>query len=259
MDTSKYLERIGFEGGIGNDYATLCRLQYCHLSTVPYENLDILAGIPLKLDSESLFDKIVTARRGGYCFELNGAFGALLRALGFDVTDCMARFLKGEADIPMRRHRVLRVRCADGLFLCDVGVGIASPVHPVCLDTQAEQAIGGERYKITQDAFLGTVVHQCFEDVWDRFFAFIGEPQLDIDYVMPSFYCEKHLDSIFNKTAMLAILNPYGGKHSVSGDVLTYWDENGKHKTTLDNARARYEAYRTYFGITLEGLADLEQ
>lgn len=252
MDTAKYLERIGFEGRVGNDYETLCRLQYCHLSTVPYENLDILAGIPLRLDSESLFEKIVTVRRGGYCFELNGAFGALLRALGFEVTDCMARFLKGETAVPMRRHRVLRVRCADGLFLCDAGVGMVSPVYPVRLDTDAEQFIGGEVYKITKDAFFGTIIHQCFEGVWDRFFAFTDEPQLDIDYVMPSFYCEKHPDSIFNKTAMLAILNPYGGKHSVSGDTLTWWDENGKHKTTLEDDRARREAYRNYFGLSPE-------
>lgn len=252
MDTSLYLERIGYTGTVSHDYAALKELQFCHMTTVPYENLDILAGKPLRLDSESLYEKIVTARRGGYCFELNGAFGALLRALGFDVTDCMARFLKGETGIPMRRHRVLQVRCGGGLYLCDVGVGMINPVYPVNLDTPEAQAIGNEQYKVTKDHFFGTVLHQCYEGVWDRLFAFTDEPQLDIDYVMPSFYCEKHPDSPFNKADMLAIQTRCGGKNSISGDALTYWDENGKHKATIENAQMRKEALEKYFGIADE-------
>ncbi|MEI6579357.1 MAG: arylamine N-acetyltransferase [Eubacteriales bacterium] len=252
MDISQYLKRIGFDGPIVNDYETLKKLQFCHMTTVPYENLDILAGIPLKLDSESLYEKIVLAGRGGYCFELNGAFGALLRELGFDLTDCMARFLKNETQIPMRRHRVLQVRCADGLFLCDVGVGMINPIYPVRLDADAVQVIGNEQYKITKDDFLGTVLHQCFEGVWDRFFAFTDEPQLDIDFIMPSFYCEKHPDSPFIKADMLAIQTRFGGKHSISGDTLTYWDESGKHKVTIENEEMRKEALEKYFGIVTE-------
>jgi N-hydroxyarylamine O-acetyltransferase len=251
MDTSQYLKRIGFDGPVANDYETLKKLQYCHMTAVPYENLDILAGIPLKLDSESLYEKIVLAHRGGYCFELNGAFGALLRGLGFELTDCMARFLKGETQIPMRRHRVLQVRCKVGLFLCDVGVGMINPIYPVNLDTEEVQEIGNEQYKITKDDFLGTVLHQCFEGVWDRFFAFTDEPQLDIDFIMPSFYCEKHPDSPFIKADMLAIQTGFGGKHSILGDSLTYWDESGKHKETIENEEMRKEAWKTYFGIVM--------
>ena len=251
MNTSEYLKRIGFDGSVNNDYETLKKLQYCHMTAVPYENLDILAGTPLKLDSESLYNKIVLAHRGGYCFELNGAFGALLRGLGFDVTDCMARFLKNETQIPMRRHRVLQVRCADGLFLCDVGVGMINPIYPVSLDTHEVQQIGNEQYKITKDDFLGTVLHQCYEGVWDRFFTFTDEPQLDIDFVMPSFYCEKHPDSPFIKADMLAIQAGFAVKNSISGDTLTYWDENGKHKVTLESGEMRREALKTHFGIVI--------
>lgn len=251
MDTSLYLKRIGFDGPIANDYETLKKLQFCHMTAVPYENLDILAGISLKLDSESLYEKIVVARRGGYCFELNGAFGALLRGLGFDLTDCMARFLKNETQIPMRRHRVLQVRCADGLFLCDVGVGMINPIYPVSLNTEEVQEIGNEQYKITKDDFLGTVLHQCFEGVWDRLFAFTDEPQLDIDFIMPSFYCEKHPDSPFIKADMLAIQTGFGGKNSISGDTLSYWDESSKHKVTIENEEMRKEAYKKYFGIVI--------
>lgn len=251
MDTSKYLKRIGFDGTVSHDYETLKKLQYCHMTSVPYENLDIVAGIPLKFNSESLYEKIVTAGRGGYCFELNGALGALLCELGFDVRDCMARFLKGESQIPMRRHRVLQVQCRDGLFLCDVGVGMINPIYPVGLDTDEVQQIGNEQYKVTKDDFLGTVLHQCFEGVWDRFFSFTQEPQLDIDYIMPSFYCEKHADSPFNKGDMLALQTEFGGKHSISGDKLTFWDESGKHKMTIENQAMRKDVLEKYFGIVI--------
>lgn len=251
MDIAKYLKRIGFDGPVTHDYETLKKIQYCHMTTVPYENLEIMAGIPLKLDIDSLYQKIVVAGRGGYCFELNGALGALLRGFGFDVTDCMARFLKGETETPMRRHRILQVRCHDGLFLCDVGVGMINPIYPVRLDTDDVQQIGNEQYKVTKDDFLGTVLHQCFEGVWDRFFSFTDEPQLDIDYIMPSFYCEKHPDSPFIKGDMLALQTRFGGKNSISGDKLAYWDENGKHKVTIEDETMKKEVLKKYFGIVI--------
>jgi|LSQX01.3.fsa_nt_gb N-hydroxyarylamine O-acetyltransferase len=252
MDTAAYLNRIGFKGEVNNDYLCLKQLQFCHLFSIPYENIDIVSDKPIKLDVDSLFEKIIVKRRGGYCFELNGLFGALLSALGFNVTDCMARFLKGETEIPMRRHRVLKVKCPDGSFLCDVGVGIACPIYPVRLDTEEIQHIGNEQYKITYDNFLGTIINQCYKGVWDRFFSFTDEPQLDIDYIMPSFYCEKHPNSIFNKSDMLAILNEYGEKHSISGSQLTYWDKDGKHKATIEDDNMRKAVLLKYFGIDLD-------
>ena len=75
---------------------------------------------------------------------------------------------------------------------------------------------------------------------------------MDIDYIMPSFYCERHPDSPFNKADMLAIQTRFGGKNSISGDALTYWDENGKHKATIENTSMRKEALEKYFGIAEE-------
>ena len=249
MDTNLYLKRIGFEKDPKLDYETLKELQYRHLSTVPYENLDILKGIPLRLDARGMYEKIVIKHRGGYCFELNGVFGALLRELGFEVTDCMARFLKNESEIPMRRHRVLKVKSDDGLFLCDVGVGMICPVYPVRLDTYDIQHIGNEDYKISKDDFLGTVIHQKPADEWERFFSFTDEPQLDIDYIMPSFYCEKHPESPFIVDYMLAIQTPYGGKNALNGNKLTYRDEKGKHKKIIESEDERKEAFEKYFNL----------
>ena len=252
MDTDAYLSRIGFSGTVRRDTSTLCRLQHCHLLTVPYENLDIMRAIPLPEEPDGLFEKIVTRRRGGYCFELNGLFGALLRDLGFEVTDCFARFLKGEPEIPIRRHRVLKVRTADGPVLCDAGIGMDCPVHPVRLDTYEVQSIGNQQYKITHDAFLGTVIHQCAGGEWTPFFAFTDEPQLNKDFTAVSYYCQTHPDSVFNKRDILAIGNKYGEKDALNGDILTYWDDNGKHKLTVTCAEQRLQIYSDRFGIKLQ-------
>ena len=93
----------------------LRELQLRHLRTVPFENLSIHLGEEIVLEEKRLLDKVVGARRGGFCYELNGAFGALLTALGFDVTLLAARVYgeEGRLGIPYD-HLALRVRTVDG-------------------------------------------------------------------------------------------------------------------------------------------------
>ena len=85
MDVDAYLERINYNGSRDVNAETLRALQVAHLLSVPFENLSIHAGEPIVLDEDALFTKIVEQRRGGFCYECNGLFAGLLRALGFDV------------------------------------------------------------------------------------------------------------------------------------------------------------------------------
>ena len=89
VKVASYFKRIGLEmpETIVPDSALLKQLEFAHCTTVPYENLDIIRGVPLSLDENDLFDKVVTRGSGGFCFELNGIFGWLLRQLGYEVTD----------------------------------------------------------------------------------------------------------------------------------------------------------------------------
>src|SRR5262245_1566225 len=86
LDTNAYLKRIDYRGRLDPTAETLRGLHVAHMLSVPFENLDIPLGRPIVLDEDALFDKIVARRRGGFCYELNGLFAALLRSLGFDVT-----------------------------------------------------------------------------------------------------------------------------------------------------------------------------
>ncbi len=214
MNTELYLERLGLTESVKGlkGIELLNALQYSHVTKIPYENLDIVNGKPLNLSTEALFQKIVVNHRGGYCFEVNGLFGELLKALGFKVTNLAARFLRGESEIPLRRHRVLLVECEDSAYICDVGIGSAAPRHPLKLEEGVIQQQFGEAYKLERDSFLGWVILEQYKGEWRQFYSFTLEPQIDVDFVTPSFYCEKHPDSIFNKDIMVAIKTDFGRK-----------------------------------------------
>lgn len=241
MDTSAYLARLGLtESDVAPTYAFLCRLQYAHVTRVPYENLDILRGIPLSLSPDALFDKIVTRGRGGYCFEVNGALAALLTALGFSVRSYLARFWRGESVTPLRRHRVLVVSIPEGEYLMDVGIGQSAPRHPLSMELDTPQEQFGETYRLVRHTDGGIMVEDLHEGAWRGFYSFTEDAQLDIDFIMPSFWCERHPDSPFHKSFMLAIKTETGRRaingrdyKEFEGDTLTYLEEN------VDDARLR--------------------
>ncbi len=214
MNTSLYLKRLGLSENqkVTNTLEFLNELQLRHVTHIPYENLDIIKGKPLKLDINALYEKIIMNNRGGYCFEVNGLFGAFLSELGFKVTHLAARFLRGESQIPLRRHRVLLVEYEGGEYICDVGIGSGAPRHPLKLEEGTLQHQFGETYKLEKDDFLGWVIYELYKGEWRRFYSFTLEPQIDVDFITPSFYCEKHPDSIFNKDIMVAIKTENGRK-----------------------------------------------
>ncbi|NNJ12859.1 acetyltransferase [Chloroflexales bacterium ZM16-3] len=123
MQLDAYLTRIGYTGALRPDLATLCALHRAHLLAIPYENLDIHLGRRLTLDLPQIFAKLVDARRGGWCYEMNGLFAWALRQIGFRV-----RLLSGtvgrasEGDTVEGNHLVLLVEL-DQPYLTDVGFG----------------------------------------------------------------------------------------------------------------------------------------
>jgi len=124
MDVDAYLARIGLSPPGTPTAEALADLQVAHLLTVPFENLDIVAGVPIALEVDALYDKIVRRGRGGFCYELNGLFAVLLESLGYRVTRLSARTIDGDdgAEGPEFDHLVLRVDL-DEPWLADVGFG----------------------------------------------------------------------------------------------------------------------------------------
>lgn len=153
MELSAYLDRIGFEGRPVPDRATLEAVQRLHLLAIPYENLDVQLGRPLTTSPAAAVDKLVTRRRGGWCYEMNGVLGWALAEIGFRVTrltGAVMRSMAGDANIG--NHLVLRVDLEDGPRVADVGLGdgpftpyamIAGPFTDRDLDFRLERIEGG--------------------------------------------------------------------------------------------------------------------
>ena len=140
MDVPAYLERIAYSGSTKPTAATLRAIHRAHLFAVPFENLDIALGRKIVADEARVLDKVVRHRRGGFCYELNSAFAALLRALGFVVTLLSARAARpngGEG--PEFDHLALRV-ALEQPWLADVGFG-AAPSLPAEVEPTAGQAL----------------------------------------------------------------------------------------------------------------------
>src|SRR5512133_627288 len=151
FDLGAYLRRIGFSGEVRSDLTTLRALHQAHVSTIPFENLDVQMGLPIRLDLDSVQAKLVRRRRGGYCFEQNSLFLAVLRQVGFDVLPCEARVRRGATTLLPRTHMLLLVRLEDQRWLCDVGFGGDGPLHPVLLDGQAHAQFLGE-FRVVEEA-----------------------------------------------------------------------------------------------------------
>lgn len=130
MDVQAYFDRIGFTGSARVDLETLSALHRLHLQAIPYENFDVLFGRPVSLTPEAAFEKLVTRRRGGWCYEMNGLLGGVLEEIGFSVTRMAGAVMRGErGDVSLGNHLVLKVEL-DRPYIADVGFGdgILEPV-----------------------------------------------------------------------------------------------------------------------------------
>ena len=144
VDVPGYLERLGYDGVPSLDLPSLTRLQQLHMTAVPFENLDIALGEGVALDAGASINKIVAGGRGGWCFEVNGAFAALLEAMGFRVSLLGAAVL---LDGPSRviEHVALEVEL-DQPYLVDVGFGESS-IRPLALNRRGRQDGGSADYQ----------------------------------------------------------------------------------------------------------------
>jgi N-hydroxyarylamine O-acetyltransferase len=141
MDVQAYFDRIGFSGQPRVDLETLTALHRLHLRAIPYENFDVLLGRPVGLDPQAAFDKLVSQRRGGWCYEMNGLLGAVLEDIGFTVTPMAGAVMRAErGDIALGNHLVLRVDL-DRPYIADVGFG-DGVLEPIPLTFGAHHCAG---------------------------------------------------------------------------------------------------------------------
>lgn len=250
IDKAKYFSRMGIDENteISESIEFLNLLNYRNCVSIPYENLDLVDGKLLSLNSEDVLEKVCN-NRGGYCFEINGLLSNFLKENGFEVTNYLGRFLRGMDTIPVRHHRVLKVKCRDEYYVMDVSIGQSSPLYPLKLEEGLIQEQFGEKYKFEKDSFLGWVLYDLHNGEWRKFYSFTEDEQLDIDFILPSFYCERHPASKFNKFPIVGLKTDTGRK--TINDRCYKVFENGEITYILENMsdELRNEILEKEFGI----------
>jgi len=210
VDLRAYLDRIGYRGPLSPSPETLRSLQIAHLQAVPFENLSIHAGQPIVLDVEALFEKVVVRRRGGFCYELNGLFAALLRALGFEVAQLAAGVGRADGSFgPDFDHMSLSVTLAER-WLADVGFG-DSFREPLRLDERGEQAQGDRSYLVEEDGDrLVLRQRQGAEGPWEAQYGFAPRAHELAEYEEMCRYHQTSPQSHFTQKRVCSLALPDG-------------------------------------------------
>lgn len=251
-----YLDRIGAERPARADAEALHALQLRHLMTVPFENLSIHLGEEIVLEEQALLDKVVNRGRGGFCYELNGAFAVLLRALGFRVTLLQARVFGdgGRLGIPYD-HMALRVETEDGTgpWLADVGFGDHA-LRPLALDDRAEQEDprGVFRFRAAPQGDLDLLRDDS------RQFRLDLRPRVLADFRAGAWYHRTSPDSHFTRSLVCSRVTDTG-RVTLSGRSLVTTVRGERHSTEQATDAEVLAAYRDHFGLRLSRLPEVHE
>lgn len=223
-----------------------------HTQSIAFENLNALMRLPVPLDLDSLEAKLVHARRGGYCFEQNGLFAAVLEAMGFAVRRLAARVVWGHSGMSApqnpRTHMVLLVDQPEQTYLCDVGFGGITPTAPLVVSSTAAQATPHESFRVLSDA--GTYRLQvAIEEQWRDVYLFDLQQQEAADYEMANHYVCSHPASHFRNT-LIAARAFEGGRYALRNYVLTtYRTQGATEERLLDKSQELSAVLEERFGI----------
>jgi N-hydroxyarylamine O-acetyltransferase len=258
-----YLRRIGAHHPAWPTSGVLRELHLRHLKAVPFENLSIHLGEEIVLEEKRLLDKVVGARRGGFCYELNGAFGALLGALGFDVTLLAGRTYgeEGRLGVPYD-HLALRVRTVDGGdWLADVGFGAHSH-YPLAFGVRAEQVDPGGTFRVVEAGPDAAGVRGVGgrREAEDLDVIRDGGPQYRLevrprvlgDFVTGAWWHSTSPKSHFTRSLVCSRVTDDGGRITLSGRNLTVTAPDGtKEVSELATDEEVLALYRERFGVEL--------
>ncbi|MGL6093684.1 MAG: arylamine N-acetyltransferase family protein, partial [Pseudomonas paracarnis] len=188
-DSRLYLQRLGYASPPAPTLQTLRDLQLRHVCTFAFESLSTLMQVPVPIDLPSVAQKVLHQGRGGYCYELNQLFLALLQALGFDARGITGRVvIGGPPDAHTGRTHRLSLVTVDGVrYITDVGFGGMVPSSPLQLDNEAPQATAHEPFRLTHHQGSYTLWAQVGEE-WRGLYVFDLQVQADIDYEIGNWY-----------------------------------------------------------------------
>jgi len=258
MEASRYLARLGYKGAPETSPECLRALHKSHLLAVPFENLDIHIGRPIVLEEERLLEKIVEQRRGGFCYELNGAFAWLLRSFGFEVELLSAAVARPDGSFdPPFDHLALAVRLQEW-WLCDVGFG-DSFIEPIRLETGASTQRNID-YRVVETSdftdLFGDEDTRLLErrkenGPWEAQYVFSLRPRVLSDFSAMCQYHQTSPESIFTQKRSCSMATEEG-RVTVTGNRLIQTDGDTRTERELKDSIEYQQVLSKLFGVSLD-------
>lgn len=259
IDLSAYFQRIGYEGDRRKSIDTIRELHRLHTQAIPFENLDSFLGRPVKLDMESLEEKLILKRRGGYCFEQNLLFMQVLNQLGYAVTGLAGRVLwnKPKEEITRRTHMLLLIYLYNINYIADVGFGSMTLTGPLELAPDTVQVTPHEAYRCVKPEEGSYFLQTQIKNEWNTLYRFDLHREHLIDYEMANWFLSNYPESHF--TTHLMVSRPdVGRRYTLHDTTFKIHFLNGKTDVEiLKNKDQLRDKLENVFGLDLTGMPEL--
>jgi N-hydroxyarylamine O-acetyltransferase len=248
LNVPAYLDRIAYAGPLAPTADVLRNLHRAHLLSVPFENVDVTLGRKIVCDEDAFIHKIVELRRGGFCYELNGAFAALLRAIGFQVTLLSARVPRENGgDGPEFDHLALRIDL-DRSWLADVGFG-DSFLDPIGLWSRTGGTHDGRSYRVVDSGNAMRMERAERGGIWKRQYSFNLTPRSLSDFAPMCQYHQTSPESPFTRKTVCSKAT-LDGRITVSDRRLIFTCNGIREEQLLASEDERRKALKEYFEIS---------
>lgn len=256
LDLDGYFARIQWGGETSPTYDTLAGLLHAHMSHIPFENLDVLLGRPVRLDLDGLQSKLVGARRGGYCFEHGTLLAAVMEKLGFRIFRHTARVvLVASRTASPRTHMFLKVSLPTDSFILDPGFGGLAPRFPVPLVDATASNKGALTHWMVQDGPYWVLKARSGDKVVDAWVSTL-DCDNEVDFEVGNYYTSTFPASQFVNRIMMRALTPTG-RVTVADRNLTIWNGNESHSTQIVDRHALRALLIEHFGFDLPEVESL--
>ena len=250
MHISRYLERIKYDGVVYNDLSTLQSLYHNHIFTIPFETLDIYNHVPISLQIESLYQKVILGNRGGYCYELNVLFHHLLSVCGFKVSMVAGRLLHGHGYGRPFEHMALIVEVEGKKWLLDAGYGDFA-LKPLAITPGEVQSDGRTTYQIIEkivdgEEYLAVGKWRPSKKTFRIEYIFTLTPRVLQEFSAMNHFHQTSSESHFARSLICSLPTPEGRVSIINNKFMR--TENGNRLlVAIENDAHRNEILATYF------------
>ncbi|WKV50545.1 arylamine N-acetyltransferase family protein [Dickeya fangzhongdai] len=248
-EVQRYLQRIGVSLLPAEPALLLHQLHLAHLTHIPFENLDVVFGKPIRLDPSAIYRKIVDERRGGFCYELNYGFYLLLKALGFDVQLLSGQVWNDDGHYGQPfDHLFLKVELPQGAVIADISFG-----DSFCVPVPLSGAVSREdrvsyRVAATDDGYQ--LQQMTADHAWKPQYKFTLQPRQLEEYADMAHYHQISPSSPFTSKSLCTRVTPEG-RVTLSDNRLIVTRQGQKNERRIDSHRDYLDCLQQQFGIVL--------